>query len=297
MVAPYSKNISGLTYAILCSVGLGLAVALGRLAFEGGTTPLTVALFRSLLSVLMMAFLCRLAGLSLKLPRKIILSMIFLGCLFSHMAFGNVGSTKYIPISLAALLFFVYPPVVSIINHFIDKVWPSLIKVLSIITVFMGLAIMLGVEFNQLDMRGIIIGLTAGLACAVNIVWIARRVSALHPFVIVFYQSAIASIIIGGITWQLGEFCLPSNSDGWIGLIFIVLLQTSSIPFFYFAIQRIGAEQTALINNSQPVVSILAAVMIFGENLTQERLVGAVLIIGGIMAIHWDDLRNIRGKH
>ena len=114
-------------------------MALGRLAFDGGATPLSVALLRSLLSVGAMGTICIFMGISLRLPQlDIFITMLFLGCLFAHMTFGNVGSTKYIPISLAALLFFIYPPVVTILNHAIAKEWPSLIKIISISVAFLG---------------------------------------------------------------------------------------------------------------------------------------------------------------
>ena len=87
-----------------------------------------------------------------------------------HMVFGNVGSTKYLPISLAALLFFIYPPVEAILNYAIAKKWPSLIKTISITVAFLGLAVMLGVDLKNLDLRGVVIGITAGIACAVNII-------------------------------------------------------------------------------------------------------------------------------
>ena len=38
-------KLTGVFSALICSLGLGLAVALGRLAFDGGTTPLSVAFF------------------------------------------------------------------------------------------------------------------------------------------------------------------------------------------------------------------------------------------------------------
>ena len=277
-------------------LGLGLAVALGRLAFDGGTTPLSVAFFRSLLSVVAMGTICICMGISLKLPRTVLISMLFLGCLFSHMAFGNVGSTKYIPISLAALLFFIYPPVVAILNHVIAKKWPSLIKTISITVAFLGLAVMLGVDLNQIDLRGVVIGITAGIACAVNIIWVARKVSGVHPFVIVFYQSAIASLIIGVLAWYLDELRLPNEIGGWLGFLLVGVLQTVSIPFFYFAIQRIGSEPTAMINNSQPIASIVAAILIFNEGLTLERFFGAIMVIGGILVTQWDDLKSTQNK-
>ena len=300
----YLKNIAGFEQykltgvfsALICSLGLGLAVALGRLAFDGGTTPLSVAFFRSILSVVAMGTVCICMGISLKLPRTLLVSMLFLGCLFSHMAFGNVGSTKYIPISLAALLFFIYPPVVAILNHVIAKKWPSLIKTISITVAFLGLAVMLGVDLNQIDLRGVVIGITAGIACAVNIIWVARKVSGVHPFVIVFYQSAIASLIIGVLAWYLDELRLPNEIGGWLGFLLVGVLQTVSIPFFYFAIQRIGSEPTAMINNSQPIASIVAAILIFNEGLTLERFFGAIMVIGGILVTQWDDLKSTQNK-
>jgi len=300
----YFKNIKGFEHyklsgvfsAVICSLGLGLAVALGRLAFDGGTTPLSVAFFRSLLSVVAMGTICICMGISLRLPRSALISMLFLGCLFSHMAFGNVGSTKYISISLAALLFFIYPPLVAILNHAIARKWPSLIKTISITVAFLGLAVMLGVDLNKLDLRGVVIGITAGIACAVNIIWVARKVPSVHPFIIVFYQSAIASLLIGVLAWYLDELRLPDEIGGWLGFLLVGVLQTVSIPFFYFAIQRIGSEPTAVINNSQPVASIVAAILIFNEALTLERIFGAIMVIGGILVTQWDGLRNTRNR-
>jgi len=289
-------KLNGVFSALICSLGLGLAVALGRLAFDGGTTPLSVAFFRSLLSVVALGTICICIGISLRLPRSALISMLFLGCLFSHMAFGNVGSTKYIPISLAALLFFIYPPVVAILNHVIAKKWPSLIKTISITVAFLGLAVMLGVDLNQIDLRGVVIGVSAGIACAVNIIWVARKVSGVHPFVIVFYQSAIASLIIGILAWYLDELRLPNEIGGWLGFLLVGVLQTVSIPFFYFAIQRIGSEPTAMINNSQPIASIVAAILIFNEGLTLERFFGAIMVIGGILVTQWDDLKSKKNK-
>lgn len=293
IVSPRDRA-SGLICAILCSIGLGLAVALGRVAFDGGTTPLTVALFRSGFSVAFMAFLCFATGQSLKLPKGMWPHLLFLGLLFSHMAFGNIGSTKYIPVSLAALLFFIYPPLVALINMALDRRPPGFLKMVAMLTAFAGLAIMLGVGFEGLDMRGIVIGLTAGMACAVNMVWLSRKVRGVHPFVIVFYQSSVAAVVMLALTLQMDELRFPDVSSGWWALGLIVLLQSSSIPLFYFSIQRIGTESTGMLNNLQPVASIIAAIILFQEILTPERLAGAAMVLGGILLMQWSDGRGRR---
>ena len=289
-------RVSGLICAILCSIGLGLAVALGRVAFDGGTTPLMVALCRSVFSIGLMAAICVATGQSLRPPKGSWPHLLFLGLLFSHMAFGNIGSTKYIPVGLAALLFFVYPPVVALINAVAVRRAPSLIKVAAIVTSFAGLAVMLGVGFEELDPRGVVIGLTAGIACAVNMVWLSRRATGLHPFVIVFYQSIIAAVVMLVLAVQLDELRLPTMTSGWWGLWSVVLLQSCSISLFYFAIRRIGAEPTAMLNNLQPVASIVGAMFLFQEFLTIERVFGAAMALGGILLMQWTDARRRRGR-
>tara|TARA_S200000501_G_scaffold160045_1_gene150927 strand:+ start:301 stop:765 length:465 start_codon:yes stop_codon:yes gene_type:complete len=153
---------------------------------------------------------------------------------------------------------------------------------------------MLGIGFEQFDYRGVIIGLTAGVACAINIVWVNQKVKDVHPFVIVFYQSIIAAIIILVLAMELEELRFPENSAGWWGFTLIILLQSCSIPLFYFSIQRIGPESTGLFNNLQPVASIVAAVLIFNEILTGERLAGAFMVLLGIIMVQIIDYKRIR---
>ena len=286
--------VSGIVCAVLCSLGLGLAVACGRIAFDGGTTPLMVGLCRAAFSIPIMIVLCRIAGISLRLPRGFALQLLFAGALFSHMAFGNIGATKYIPVSLAALLFFVYPPLVAVLNGLVDRRRPGLLKLSAMATAFAGLAVMLGPEFDQLDLRGVILGLTSGAACAVNIVWVSRRARSLHPFQIVFYQSCVATVILGFLTLQLDQFAWPDQASGAWGLALIVLLQAGSIPLYYFAILRIGTEPTAMLNNLQPVASVVAAIFLFQELLTPATMSGAGMVLGGILLMQWGDRRSRR---
>jgi DME family drug/metabolite transporter len=264
--SPRNRAI-GLICAILCSIGLGLAVALGRVAFDGGTTPLTVALCRSVFSIGFMASLCLATGQSLRPPKGSWPLLLILGLLFSHMAFGNTGSTKYIPVSVVAL-----------INSVLDRQLPSLIRTLAMLTSFAGLAVMLGFGFEELDPRGVIIGLTSGIACAVNMVWVSHRGGNLHPFMIVFCQSAVSAVVLTFLAIQLDELRLPEITSGWWGLGLIVVLQSTSISLFYFAIKRIGPERTGLLNNLQPVARIIAAMILFQELLTGDRIIGAVMV-------------------
>ncbi len=46
-----------------------------------------------------------------------------------------------------------------------------------------------------------------------------------------------------------------------------------------------------MLNNSQPVFSILAAVFFFNEVISYDRVFGAAMLLGGIVLMQWSESR------
>jgi drug/metabolite transporter (DMT)-like permease len=89
-----------------------------------------------------------------------------------------------------------------------------------------------------------------------------------------------------------GSIHLPETPGGWAGMFGVALLQASSIPLFYVAIHHIGPAKSAMLTNLQPVVSIVAAYLLFAEVLGPLQSAGAALVLGGIMLMQWSDMRK-----
>jgi drug/metabolite transporter (DMT)-like permease len=284
----------GLVFAVLCSLGLGLAVASSRIAYEGGTNPVSVAMMRGWFGVALLGTVCLIGGRSLVFPVARWPSVLFLGVLMAHMNFGNIAAVNYIAVGLGALLFFVYPPLVSLFTALLDRRRPSLIKLLAVLGAFAGLVVMLGAGSGKVDMTGVLLGLTAGIACAVNITYVSRYMREIDPLTLVFYMTLVAAVIQSTVSVSSGYLTFPTMASGWWGAAIVVVCQASSIPLYYLAISKIGAEKSAVINNLQPVASIVAAWILYGELLTPERWVGAVMVLGGILLMQWGDLRARR---
>ena len=280
-----SQYLTGLTLALAATIGLGLAVAMARLAFEGGTDGQSVATVRAWFVVALVGGWCLASGRSLRIAWPVWLNCLGLGLLLAHMFFGNIGSVQYIPVGIAALLFFVYPPLVSVFIAILDRRWPGWIRLASFLTAFAGLAVMLGVEFAALDPRGLILGLSAGVACAVNVTWIGRVMGGRDPLVIMFHMALVAAVALTVVVPATTGFTLPITTLGWIGALGVVLLQGCSIPLYFASIPKIGAETSSIVNNLQPVTSIIAAYLLFGEALTMAQGIGAAMVLGGILAM------------
>jgi drug/metabolite transporter (DMT)-like permease len=289
---PEHNPAAGYVYAVGASLGLGAAVALSRAAYDGGTDPISVAAARSVFGMLLVAGLCLATGRSLRVPRRLWLHLLGLGLLVGYMFYGHIGAVQYIPVGLAALLFFMYPPLVAIMVAVLDRRKLGFPKAVALAGSFVGLALMLGIDFGDLDWRGVVMALAAGIGCAVNAVWISRVMRGVDVLVMTFYMTAVACVMLVAIAIVSGGVTLPTSTGGWLGASLVVLFQGCSIPFFYAAIPRIGPEKTAVLNNLQPVSSILFAYFLFAQTLSAVQFLGGTMVLGGILLMQWHERRR-----
>ncbi|MFO1352605.1 MAG: DMT family transporter [Gammaproteobacteria bacterium] len=284
----------GLLLAALSAAGLGLAVALARFAYQGGANGLTVATMRAALAALGLLVFCRLTRRHLRLPFSTWLHCLGLGALMAMTNYGNVGAVEFIPIGLAALLFFTFPPITALIHIAVLRERLSLAKLLAVTLAFIGIALMLGVSLGASDWRGIALSLTAAVAAAWNPVWLARKVRHIDMLVLTFHMAAVAACILITASVLSGRFQPPHSAIGWFGLSSVIILQTSSLPVYYLAVARLGALKSAMVTNVQPVVSIAAAFLLYGEVLTPVQFLGGGLVLAGIWLMQHHDRHRQR---
>ena len=290
-------DAQGVALALLSAVGLGLAIALARYAYEGGTNGLTVAAARSLVLAGALFVYCRATGRSLGLRRADRWRCAWLGLLMSMGFYGNIGAVEFISIGLTALLFFTFPPLIACIQAVLDRAWPAVAKVAALATAFAGLATMLGASLGASDPRGVALVLGAAIAVALNSVGIVRLVGHVSPLVAMFHMAVTAAVALPALALATGSVQLPASGTGWAGMFGVIVLQCVSLPLYFVAIVRIGALKTAVLANIQPVTSIVAARALFGELLGAAQLAGGAMVLAGVMLMQWHDARTRRRRN
>ena len=284
--------MKGYVAALGCSLCLGLAVAVSRYAFEGGTNGVTVAALRAWLVVALAGGYCLWSGRGLSLPWRQWRHCLWLGLLMANMFYANIAAVQFIPISLAALLFFTYPTMVAVGNAWLDQRWPDGGRLLALAIAFIGLAIMLGVSLASLDPIGVMLSLSAALATTGNVIGSARVMPTGDRWVIFWHMALIAACTLLVVALATNALNQPETAGGWAGMVGVALLQASGIPLFYIALADIGPERSSMFNNVQPVVSIIAAYALFGEVLTLPQWLGAAMVLGGIALMQWFAMRK-----
>ncbi len=273
----------GYLFAVASSLGLGLAIAAARASYEGGATPLAIAPVRAVALALLLWCLCLAGRRSLRLPRRDMLSCLGLGVLSSHMFYGNIAAVETIPVGLAALCFFVYPPLVGAFSAIFDRRRPEAAVMGALALAFAGVGLALGVDFDALDPTGVFLGVTAGMACAASVLWLGRGMAHADPLPVMFWFAAVAAAILVPASLLSGHVRLPHTAGGWAGSFAVVVLQVSSIPLYFAAVRLIGGENTSMLNNLQPLTSIFAAWALYAERLGPWQWCGAVMVLGGIV--------------
>lgn len=282
----------GLTFSIVAASGLGLAVAVSRLAYDGGTNGLTVSMTRGLVLVLGLFVFCRFSGRRLLLPLRDHMHCLGLGVLMAMAFYGNVGSVEFIPVGLAALLFFTFPPIVAVIQIVVLRESVPVPKIAAIAIAFCGLATMLGASLSDSDSLGVVLALGAGLSVAWSSVWVMRKLRHHDPLVLTFNMSTVAAVLLCVITIGAEQVQVPDTPSGWLGLLLVVTLQACSIPLYFAAIPRIGALKSAMVGNVQPVVSIAAAFALYHELLNATQFAGGALVLGAVWWMQRIDRRR-----
>ncbi|MBI2608973.1 MAG: DMT family transporter [Deltaproteobacteria bacterium] len=81
----------------------------------------------------------------------------------------------------------------------------------------------------------------------------------------------------------------------WGSVIYMAIFSTAIAYIFYYeSIQKLGASFTALMLNLIPIWALFFAVLILGESLTVEKVVGVVLVLSGISFINLKSRSSLR---
>ena len=282
---------AGLAFALAAAVGFGLAIAVSRFAYEGGTNGFTVASFRSCVATLVLLGLCLVTGRSLRVTRREWLHLTGLGVLLSVLFYGNVGAVEYISVGLTALLLFTYPSMIATMEAMLTRTMPAPAKMSALVAAFVGVFLMLGVSFGASHPLGIALALAAALATASNAVWYVRTVRHVDIVVATLHMTIAATVTVLVVSVVNGSFVLPVTATGWGGLLGVAALQSGLAPVYFAGIARIGALKSGMLANIQPVTSIVAAFLLFGEWLTPVQLLGGAMVIAGILIMQRHDAR------
>lgn len=274
----------GLALSVLSSVSYGSAPVFVRFAYDAGAGPLSLLAARYVVATLVISAALRLIGRPLAMPVGRPFGGVIAGIFFAVMAYSYLVSIQRIPVSLAALLVFTYPLPVAIMGRLRGEPlrWP---RILAIVAAFVGLAVALGVEIGELDPIGIASATVCSLAYAFGVFYFGDATRGADPMVVTLHAVATAALIFVPLAAIDGSLGLPATTLGLVGVAGVSATYLAGVLAFFAALVRIGPLKAALLAQLEPVVSILAAVLILQEQLSPVQGIGIALVLGSLATL------------
>ena len=284
-----SKDVgAGVFLVFISALGFSVYPILGKFVFAGGAGLVTVLFVRFFLAALFFWALTLWREGFPRLGGKTWLILWGMGGVgYSSMAGLFLSSVRYIPASLASLLLYAYPILVTFLTLLTRQEKFSVYKLLSLILSTLGLVLVLGVALQGINYFGVVLALAAALVYAIYIVLgnhVLQQASSLVTTSIVSTSAALtyalAGLTLGGFTWTL-------SLKTWLEIGGIALF-TAMIAMlaFFLGMKRIGASSSSIISTFEPVMTVILAVVLLGEQLSGLQVLGGLLVVfGGILAV------------
>ncbi len=272
----------GPLFGFLAATSLGLSTSFARLAYDGGSNPFTVIGSRFLFCAITIALTIRLLHRTYVIPRRTLLPTLGVSLVWFLTPTSYLWSVFFIPVSLAALIFYTFPLMVAAASVITEGARLGPARVGAFLLAFAGLAIALSPSFHSLDWRGMALAFLAAIGAAMTLILSRRLLTEQGVLTFSLYTSAGGVVLITGILQITSGVALPQDTPGWIGLSVTTLSYVVGILAMFTAIQFVGPAPTALVMNFEPLISILTAVLVLGERLTPLQLAGAIMVVGAL---------------
>lgn len=282
---------TAIIYIVIAGILWGSSGIFFNLLTPFGFTALQMTAMRGVVAAIVMSLYLFITNRSLfKVRLKHLILFAFSGASVFGTAALYYAAIAESSVSTAVILMYTAPVFVMIYSVLFLGEKINTLKALSVISVFMGCALVSGVaEGMKFSLLGIVLGLSAGLAySAYNIFTKIQMLGGANPVSAALYSF----IFMGAISIF---FCEPLDFAEkamiepfvTIPLIAAIGICTCVLPYFLYtlAMRSLPAGIAASLGIIEPMSATLFSVIFFGEQLGIAAVAGMALILGAIFCL------------
>jgi drug/metabolite transporter (DMT)-like permease len=290
MAKKVGRDRMAILFAIIAALQFGTAYVAAKFALKG-LPPFTAAASRFVLATIFLWGILILQGGPPK-PRRedwkaIALAGLFQTTLYFALQYTGLGYTSA---SNTALIVNTRPIFVALLSTFLLGEVLGWRKVSGILVAFAGVALLItGGSLNNLSLSGThLFGdaliLLNAISGAIGLIYNKQVLKHLPVLPTAVYATTIGTLgLIPLAGYEIATRGFPQGSLTSLGAVVYMSIFCSTIPylFWYTALSRLEASQTAVFLFFVPIVSVVFSFLILREPLTIYLVIGAVLVLSG----------------
>lgn len=284
---------SGTLMVLASGVAFGAMAIFGKLAYDEGTSVGTLLPVRFVLAALLFWAIVAVRGGAGQLRgltrRQLGLGLALGACGYAVQAGCYFLALERIDASLLTLLLYTFPAMVAVAAVLLGRDRLDRRRVAALLLAGGGLALVVATAgTGALDPAGVALGLGAAITYSTYILVSESVVGGVRPALLsaLVCTGAAVSLTVG--TAATGTFAPgPVTAAGWGWLAALALVSTvGAIVLFFAGLERVGPTTASILSTVEPVVTVVLAVLVFGEVLGPWQVAGGLLVVGAVLALH-----------
>ena len=283
------REREGLLLCLLSAAGFGAMPIFGRQAFAAGVELTPMLSLRFLLAAAMLWTLIALRRRPLGSLRGVALGGLLGLCGYSVQAGLYFGSIQRIDVSLASLILYSYPALVTVAAFALGRERVTRRKLAALALASSGVVLVVGGGAGAIDW----IGAAMAFGCAIfytGFILASDRVAgSVSP--LAFAASVATGAAVGFTVVALLSGGIQASEEAvmWVALIASVST-VMPIVLFMAGLARVGASTASIASTVEPVFTVALAWIVLGELLGPVQLAGGALVLSAVV------LLQVRGR-
>lgn len=288
----------GYLYALIAALLFGANGSVTKVVIEAGISPTQVTQLRTVgTTVIAGVVLLVIDRTAFRMSRRQFWLMLLLGAGVAALQASYAFAIQLLPVGIALLLEYTAVLFVAVIAFVFFKEQVRTRLWIAIACVLVGLAIVAEIWASSLDGLGVIMALVASATLTLYFLVGERQVNSISPLAVAFWTNAFAAALWLPFSgwWAIDpaiiakSVSLGGNLEGadlplWGPLLWVIVLG-SFLPFLFsfLALKRLTVTAAGVVASSEVIFAFLVAWLWLGEGLNAVQVVGAAIVLAGII--------------
>lgn len=284
-----SRRGAGLV--LISAAGFGVSPVFAKAAYAAGVTVPTMLSVRFAIAaaVLWAVTAWRRPGWP---PRRVLLAGVGLGAVgYASQSALFFGALARIDASLAALLLYVYPVLVTALAVVLRRETPNRRRLVALGCSAVGVLLLLGTgggggTGGSVAVSGVLLALGAAAMYALYLTIADGLPAQLDLYLLSAVVCTAAAVSLGSAGLVTGSLRAAAEPIGWLWIVLLALVSTVlPVSCLFGGLRAVGAPTAAILSCAEPAVTVALTVVVYGERLSPGQAVGAVVILGAVAAL------------
>lgn len=282
----------GIAAALAGAIAYGINIVYARAATQQGVSAADLVFLRVFLMLGLVTATIGFAGGSLKVGRPDRPVLALVGVSSAGIGLAYFFAVSFVPIGVAAVIFYTFPLLILIASPFVDGERLTLQRLGVFALAFLGLAVALGPTLGGVDPRGMALAAAASLFAACQFFAAARAGRRVGPQAVLFWSHVVIMPIAGLAALMNGIGQWSALTGAWFAAAMTMLGYLAGFAFQMLSARNAPPALVGLVFCLEPVVAIATANLVLGETLTKPQMVGSLIVLSALVASSLAELRR-----